>query len=73
MIIHNILQTMFLLVGIIALSAAIFNWEWFFTSDNATPVVRRLGRTKSRWLYGALGTLLVVAAIYFYFHVKAAM
>lgn len=73
MILHNIIQIIFLLSGIVALLAAMFNWEWFFASDNAAPVVRHLGRTKSRWLYGALGVLFIVAAIYFYYHVKASV
>lgn len=60
-----------MLAGIIALLAALLNWEWFFASHNATLVVARLGRTKSRWLYGFIGVLLIVAAIYFYYHVKS--
>lgn len=72
MILHNIIQIIFLLSGIVALLAAMFNWEWFFTSHNAAPIVKRLGRTKSRWLYGALGVLFIIAAVYFYYHVKAA-
>lgn len=73
MILHNVIQVLFLLAGLMALLAAVCNWEWFFSSDNAALVVRHLGRTKSRWLYGALGALFIVAAVYFYYHVKAAV
>ncbi len=72
MIVHNILQTIFLLAGIIVLLAALLNWEWFFTSRNAAPVVRYFGRTRSRLLYGAAGILLIAAAVGFYYHVRSA-
>lgn len=71
MIIHNILQTIFLIGGIVVLLAALFDWEWFFASRNASPVVRYFGRTKSRWLYGASGVFLIAVAIGFYFRLKA--
>lgn len=70
MIAHNILQTIFLIAGIIVLLAALLNWEWFFASRNAAPVVRYFGRTKSRLLYGAAGVFLIAAAIGFYYHIK---
>lgn len=72
MLLHHIIHTIFIITGFIALLASIFNWEWFFTSANAQMAVRHFGRTKSRWLYGAIGVLLIVATVYFYFHVKAA-
>ena len=72
MLLHHIIHTIFIITGFIALLASILNWEWFFTSANAQMAVRHLGRTKSRCLYGAIGVLLIVATVYFYFHVKAA-
>lgn len=70
MFLHHIVQTLFLLAGIISLSAAIFNWDWFFNTRNASPVVKQLGRTKSRWLYGAMGTFFIATAIGFYYYIK---
>ena len=72
MLLHHIIQTIFIITGFIALLASLFDWQWFFTSANAQMIVKHLGRTKSRWLYGAIGVLLIVATVYFYYHVKAA-
>lgn len=70
MILHNIIQIIFLLAGVTALMAAVFNWEWFFTTSNAEPVVKRFGRDKSRLLYGTAGVLFIFAAIFFYYKIK---
>ena len=71
MILHNFVQIIFLLTGCIALLASLFNWEWFFTADNASFLVKRLGRNGARWVYGAMGTTFIVAAIYFYCQIEA--
>lgn len=70
MILHHIIQTIFVIAGITAIAAALFNWEWFFTARNAEFIVKRLGRTKSRLLYGIIGLLFIVAAVYFYYEIK---
>ncbi len=69
MFFHHLIQTIFLIAGVISLLAALLNWGWFFNTRNAEPVVRTLGRKKSRWLYGAIGILLIVAAIGFYYRI----
>ena len=56
----------FAITGIIALLAALFNWGWFFTAQNAQYVVKLYGRQKARFLYGALGLVLILMAVYFY-------
>ena len=70
MILHHIIQCLFLLLGIVTLWAALFDRDWFFTSKNAEPVVKRLGRKKSRWLYGIIGVLQMATAVYFYFQIR---
>lgn len=70
MILHNIVQAMFLLTGAIALLASLLNWEWFFTADNARFLVNRLGRNGARWAYGTLGALFIAAAVYFYYQIE---
>lgn len=70
MILHNIVQVIFLLAGAVALLSALLDWEWFFTADNARYAVRRFGRNGARWIYGIIGLLLIAAAIYFFFQVK---
>ena len=70
MILHNVVQAIFLLAGTISLLSSLFNWEWFFTADNAKFAVKRFGRNGARWIYGIIGLLLIAAAIYFFFQVK---
>ena len=60
-----IIQILFAVTGILALSAALFNWEWFFTARNTQFIVQNVGRTQARWFYGVLGMLLVCTAIFF--------
>jgi hypothetical protein len=70
MIMHYIVQAIFLLTGLTALSASIFNQDWFFTTDNARWVVNRFGRNGARWVYGTIGGIFIFAAIYFYHKVR---
>ena len=69
MIMHHIIQVIFLLTGITALWASLFNKDWLFTSENARFVVDRLGRNGARWVYGTVGILFITAAIYFYYQI----
>lgn len=66
MILHTFVQALFLLTGTVALLASLLNWEWFFTADNASFLVKRLGRNGARWAYGTIGTAFIAAAVYFY-------
>ena len=70
MILHNFVQAIFMLVGLIALLASLFNWDWFFTADNASFLVKRLGRNGARWAYGAIGAVFIAAAVYFYYRIQ---
>ena len=66
MIMHHIVQAIFLLTGAISLWASLFNKDWLFTAENARFVVNRLGRNGARWVYGTIGIIFIFAAIYFY-------
>ena len=70
MILHNGVQAIFLLAGILTLLSSALDWEWFFTADNSRYIVKRLGRNGARWFYGIIGVLLIAAAIFFYFQVE---
>ena len=70
MIIHHIIQLIFLLAGITALLASLLDWEWFFTTENTRYLVKRFKRKGARWIYGIIGVLFIAAAIYFYLQVK---
>ena len=71
MILHNFVQVIFLLTGLVALLASLFDWDWFFTADNAKFLVKRLGRRGARWAYGLAGVLFIAAAIYFYYRIDS--
>ena len=71
MILHNFVQLIFLLTGLVALLASLFDWDWFFTADNCRFFVKKFGRNGARWIYGSIGLLLITAAIYFYFQVES--
>jgi hypothetical protein len=60
-------QGLFVLAGVVSFLAAILNWNWFFTSHNASMIVRTLGRGKARLIYGILGIILIGCAIFFFF------
>ena len=70
MILHNIVQAIFLLAGIISLLASLLDWDWFFTTDNASFLVKWLGRNGARWAYGAIGATFIAAAVYFYYRIE---
>ena len=70
MILHNVVQAIFLLAGAISLLSSLFDWEWFFTTDNARFAVKKFGRKGARWIYGTVGLLLMAAAVYFYFQIE---
>lgn len=72
MVLHYVVQLIFLLTGITAVSASVFDWEWFFTANNASYLVRKLGRNGARWLYGAAGLTFIIAAVFFYFQIPNA-
>ena len=66
MIGQYIVQGIFALAGIISLLAALFNWEWFFSTRNARSIVHNAGRGRARLFYGILGVILIGLAIFFF-------
>lgn len=65
-----IVQGLFIVAGIISILAALFNWNWFFSAQNAQFIVRNIGRNWARVFYGALGLILIAAAVFFYFQIN---
>lgn len=70
MIAHYIIQSVFVLVGILSILASVFNWEWFFTAHNSQFIVRNLGRNKARIFYALLGIGMIAAGVYFFLSVQ---
>ena len=63
-----LIQGIFALTGLISVLAAIFDWDWFFTTRNTRFIVQNVGRRRARWFYGLLGLLLISMAVFFFFH-----
>ena len=70
---HYTLQFIFILVGLLALLASLFNWNWFFTTRNAQTFVRNVGRNRARLFYGILGVILIGMAIFFFVETQKAI
>ena len=56
---HYLIQAIFVLVGLLSVLAALFNWKWFFT-----------GRQRARLFYAILGLLMIATGIYFFLNVQ---
>ena len=67
-----IIQTIFASTGIVALLAAVFNWDWFFTARNTQFIVQNVGRRQARWFYGILGSILIGMSVFFFVETSTA-
>ena len=72
MMMHYLIQGIFVLVGLIAILASLFNWSWFFQSQNTQLIVKNVGRKQARIFYALLGALMIATAIYFFLEVQEA-
>lgn len=69
---HYLIQGIFALVGSLIVLASLFNWDWFFRSQNTQFIVKNVGRKQARLFYAALGILMIATAIYFFLEVQEA-
>jgi len=60
-------------VGLLAILASAFNWDWFFKSQNTRYIVSNVGRKRARLFYALLGLLMIATAIYFFMEVQKAI
>ena len=67
---HYLIQGIFALIGLLAVLASVFNWDWFFQSQNTQAIVRNVGRNRARLFYALLGILMIATAIYFFGEVQ---
>ncbi|EPT33613.1 immunity protein 10 [Bacteroidetes bacterium oral taxon 272 str. F0290] len=67
---HYVLQGLFVAAGSIAVLAAVFDWEWFFSAHNSQYIVRRAGRRRARLLYGLLGGIFIAVGVVFFIAVR---
>ncbi|MDR0976470.1 MAG: immunity 17 family protein [Prevotellaceae bacterium] len=61
-----VIQGIFAAAGLVALLAAVLDWNWFFTARNATFIVNNVGRPRARLFYGVLGLVMMGMAVFFY-------
>lgn len=73
MAMHYIIQGIFVVVGLLAILASLFNWDWFFLSQNTQFIVQNVGRKRTRLFYALLGLLMIATAIYFFMEVQKAI
>lgn len=67
---HYFIQAIFAATGVVALLAALLDWDWFFTARNTQFIVSSVGRIQARWFYGVLGVILMGAAVFFFLEVE---
>lgn len=53
---------LFVIIGLLALTASIFNLKWLFTSESGRYFVKLFGQTGARIFYGAIGILILYMA-----------
>lgn len=64
-------QVLFIVTGIVALLAALKDWDWFFNTQNMQFLINTLGRRRTRIAYGCAGFILIALAIYMFFQVES--
>ena len=70
MVMHYVIQGIFVVVGLLAILASLFNWDWFFKAQNTQAIVRNVGRNHARLFYAFLGLLMIGTAVYFYMEIQ---
>lgn len=70
---HYFIQGIFVIVGLLAILASLFNWNWFFTAQNTQFIVRNVGRGRARLFYALLGILMIATACYFFMEVQTTL
>ncbi|MDR0939444.1 MAG: immunity 17 family protein [Mediterranea sp.] len=63
---HYVVQGIFAVAGIIALLAAAFDWEWFFSTRGARSMTRGVTRRRARLFYALLGIIMIGMAVFFW-------
>ncbi len=61
-----LIGTIFLLCGLLAVSAAAADWDWFFNSANVRVLTGRMRRPAARILYLAIGCAIIIAGGYIF-------
>ena len=70
MVMHYVIQGIFVVVGLLAILASLFNWDWFFKAQNTQAIVRNVGLKRARLYYAFLGLLMIGTSVYFYLEIQ---
>ena len=70
MLMHYLIQGIFVLVGLLVVLASLFNWDWFFKAQNTQLLVKNVGRKQARLFYAFLGVLMITTAVYLFLEVQ---
>lgn len=70
MVTHYIIQSLFVVIGLLTLAASLFNWNWFFTAHNTQFIVANVGRKQARLFYAVLGLLMIGTGVFFFLSVQ---
>lgn len=70
MVTHYIIQSLFVVIGLLTLAVSLFNWNWFFTAHNTQFIVANVGRKQARLFYAVLGLLMIGTGVFFFLSVQ---
>ena len=56
---------LFSFIGVLAFLASIFNWKWFFETQNSAMISRWFGRKGARIVYSVVGVCVTTIGILF--------
>ena len=57
------ITVVFSVSGLLAVAAALMNWDWFFNTSNARMLVGRLRRSTARLVYLIAGLLILAMVV----------
>ena len=63
---HYIIQSVFIILGLLSIMAASLNWDWFFKENNSQFIVSNVGRKQARLFYAAIGCVMIATGIFFF-------
>ncbi len=66
----NFLNWMLLLFGALIFGAALFNWQYFFKQRKAQMLIKLIGITATRLVYGLLGLLFALIGANYLFNLS---
>ncbi len=63
---NTLASVLFFILGVLSIVASLFNFNWFFTSENVRFFIKLFGRNGTRIFYGVVGALIIYMSYYVY-------